>query len=113
MLAADNDTLKRLRGEMVEAMEGLESVGVVDKVTLKEFETRVLHPTPDLSPDDILHLRESFGVSQAVFARLLNVPKNTLQNWEQGRRKPANAAQKLLDIVRRHGVGVLLAEEES
>lgn len=44
-------------------------------------------------------LREKLGQSQSEFAALLHVPISTLQNWEQGRRKPQGPAQALLLMV--------------
>lgn len=37
--------------------------------------------------------RAKIGVSQSAFAELLGVSLRTLQDWEQGRRRPAGAAQ--------------------
>ena len=42
--------------------------------------------------------RESTGMSQAVFARLLNVSPKTIQSWEQGQRVPSQAAQRMLHV---------------
>ena len=42
------------------------------------------------------------GLSQSEFAALLGVSKRTLQQWEQGRRKPSGAARTLLKVVERH-----------
>jgi len=39
------------------------------------------------------------GLSQARFASVLGVSKRTLQEWEQGRRKPTGAARSLLAIA--------------
>ncbi|HEV8543989.1 MAG TPA: hypothetical protein VGR78_16480 [Verrucomicrobiae bacterium] len=50
---------------------------------------------------EIVALRASYGVSQAVFARPLNVPKVTAISWEKGRRKPTGAALRLLDLARK------------
>lgn len=36
--------------------------------------------------------RHKVGLSQAEFAELLGVSRRTLQDWEQGRRKPTGAA---------------------
>ena len=47
------------------------------------------------------HIRESTGLSQAQFARLLGVSVRTLQEWEQGRRAPSGAARTLLLIAGR------------
>jgi putative transcriptional regulator len=46
--------------------------------------------------------RQSVGVSQSEFARLLGVSVRTLQEWEQGRRQPSGAARTLLRIARQH-----------
>ena len=48
-----------------------------------------------------LHAKKS-GLSQTEFAKLLGVSVRTLQEWEQGRRKPSGAAKKLIEIAERH-----------
>jgi len=47
-------------------------------------------------------VRMQSGLSQSLFAKLLGVSVRTLQEWEQGRRKPSGAAQTLLMIAQRH-----------
>jgi putative transcriptional regulator len=47
---------------------------------------------------DIRKLRESVDVSQTQFARMIGVSKDTLQNWEQGRRRPRGPAKALLRV---------------
>ena len=47
-------------------------------------------------------IRAKAGMSQSAFAKLLGVSVRTLQEWEQGRRKPSGAAQTLLTIAQRH-----------
>jgi putative transcriptional regulator len=47
----------------------------------------------------IVATRQKIGVSQARFAELLGVSVRTLQEWEQGRRKPSGAAQSLLILA--------------
>ena len=46
--------------------------------------------------------RASVGLSQQEFAILLGVSARTLQDWEQGRRKPTGAAQTLLRVAIAH-----------
>lgn len=46
--------------------------------------------------------RAKVGVSQRVFAELLGVSLRTLQDWEQGRRRPTGAAQTLLRVASQH-----------
>ena len=50
----------------------------------------------------IVRARLNSGLSQAEFATVLGVSKRTLEQWEQGRRKPSGAAQTLLKIAERH-----------
>lgn len=49
--------------------------------------------------DDVRAARERTHLSQADFAELIGVNLKTLQNWEQGRRKPQGPARALLKIV--------------
>ncbi len=48
---------------------------------------------------DIKAIRERAGLSQAGFAHLMGVSVDTLQNWEQGRRKPRGPALALLKVA--------------
>lgn len=53
-----------------------------------------------LSP--IAEARSRLGMSQSELARLMGVSTRTLQDWEQGRRKPTGAAQTLLRVAIAH-----------
>ena len=53
----------------------------------------------ELRPADIRAIRQRLGQSQLDFARMISVSVATLQNWEQGRRKPVGPAQALLRIA--------------
>lgn len=55
-----------------------------------------------VSVSAILEARTRTGLSQQQFAAVLGVSARTLQEWEQGRRKPSGAAQTLLTIAKRH-----------
>ena len=57
--------------------------------------------------NDVARVRNRLGLSQSKFARLLGISENTLQNWEQGRRKPAGPAKVLLKVAARHPQAVL------
>ena len=50
----------------------------------------------------VVRVRLKSGLSQAQFAAALGVSKRTLEQWEQGRRKPSGAAKQLLKIADRH-----------
>jgi len=51
--------------------------------------------------DWALVARAGTGLSQAQFAKLIGVSVRTLQEWEQGRKKPSGPAEVLLRIVAR------------
>jgi len=51
--------------------------------------------------DWALAARAGTGLSQAQFAKLIGVSLRTLQEWEQGRKRPSGPAATLLRIVAR------------
>jgi putative transcriptional regulator len=64
--------------------------------------TELPPPPKPLTPRQIRAIRQSFNVSQAVFARIINVSLNTVESWEQGARRPREATLKLLTIAHHH-----------
>lgn len=58
-----------------------------------------------LSP--IAEARNRLGMSQSELASLMGVSTRTLQDWEQGRRKPTGAAQTLLRVAILHPEALL------
>lgn len=58
-------------------------------------------------PPDVKTIRSRMGLSQSAFAGLLGISVRTLQDWEQGRRKPRGPAQALLRIANRHPEALL------
>jgi putative transcriptional regulator len=47
-------------------------------------------------------IRARLKLSQAAFAGLMGVSLRTVQDWEQGRRKPSGPAEALLRIADQH-----------
>ena len=56
----------------------------------------------EVEEPEVRTVREKVGVSQIAFAALLGVSPRTLQDWEQGRRKPSGPARSLLRIAGKH-----------
>jgi putative transcriptional regulator len=81
-------------GEVLEHAQG--------KITLKTTSI----PIPELPKvrpaKDIVRIRKRLGVSQAIFARVLGVARDTEISWEQGRRTPSGSALRLLEIADRN-----------
>ena len=55
--------------------------------------------TYQFDPADIKSIRKGLKKSQAEFALMIGVSISTLQNWEQGRRRPEGPARALLKIA--------------
>jgi putative transcriptional regulator len=87
-----------------ETAEGLHAVGVMDKQTMRKFDEACLTPVRPLTAAEIRALREREGVSQAVFARYLNVTTGLVSQWERGEKHPQGASLKLLSLVARNGL---------
>ncbi|MEX0806354.1 MAG: helix-turn-helix domain-containing protein [Candidatus Binatia bacterium] len=51
------------------------------------------------SRSPIVRARLKTGLTQEQFAALLGVSKRTLEQWEQGRRKPSQAAKTLIKVA--------------
>ena len=47
-------------------------------------------------------IRKKLRLSQSAFASLMGVSPRTIQDWEQGRRKPQGPAKSLLRIAEQH-----------
>jgi putative transcriptional regulator len=50
----------------------------------------------------IVRARLKTGLTQEQFAALLGVSRRTLEQWEQGRRKPSQAAKTLIKVAELH-----------
>ena len=91
-----------------ETATGLFNAGVMDQITLREFDRLCMPPVEPLAPDQIKRIRDTSRVSQAVFARLLNTSLSTVQKWEIGQKKPTGTALKLLHLVQKRGLDVVV-----
>jgi len=50
----------------------------------------------------VRQIRQALHASQALFATYLNVSPNAVRSWEQGTRRPRQAALKLLAIAKKN-----------
>ena len=86
---------------------GLYEAGVMDQITMREFDLMCLPKIEKLEPQKIKAIRETAQVSQAVFAALLNTSVSTVQKWEIGQKRPSGTALKLLHIVEKRGLDAI------
>jgi len=69
------------------------------QLTVRDVE---LKPPPPMGAKDVVAVRAHLRVSQAAFARILNVSPRTVQAWETSARRPSDAALKLLAVAKKH-----------
>lgn len=90
-----------------ETAADLADAGLLDKQTMRRFDDLCLTQANPLSADEIRSIREGASVSQAVFARYLNVTTGLVSQWERGLKHPAGASLKLLALVRAKGLDAI------
>lgn len=98
---------KKLLEAAHEMANDLYDAGVIDAVTMREYDASCLPPVRELSPRQIKNIRLREGVSQAVFAIYLNTSPSTVRQWEQGSKHPRGTSLKLLNLVAEKGLDVL------
>ena len=76
-----------------EILEGIKEIKAY-KRGLKDLQT---HTLKEPAPPQMIRAR--LKLSQAAFAGLMGVSLRTVQDWEQGRRKPSGPAVALLRIA--------------
>ncbi|MDR5777283.1 MULTISPECIES: helix-turn-helix domain-containing protein [unclassified Caballeronia] len=85
---AVKESKRNLAGELLQAVREMKEGRAA----------RVTHVEPSAASV----ARDKSGLSQNEFAKLIGVSLRTLQEWEQGRRKPTGAAQTLLRVAALH-----------
>lgn len=98
----------RLMQEAHQMAADLFESGTITFSTMNEFDALCLTETHELSASKIKKIRTSSNVSQAVFAKVLNVSSAAIKQWERGERKPSGPALKLLNLVEAKGIGAIL-----
>jgi len=63
----------------------------------------------EFAPLDVKAIRARLGKSQSEFAAMIGVSVATLQNWEQGRRRPDGPARALLTVAAANPAAVAAA----
>jgi putative transcriptional regulator len=86
----DWERLRNMRDEEVEAA----ALADPDAQPLTEAEL-----AQTFRPADITAMRKRLGLNQSAFARRFQINLRTLQDWEQGRRAPEDAARAYLRVI--------------
>lgn len=91
---------KNLFAELAESMEQMGEISRGERAASRELRAESVR---------VKEVRAATGLSQARFARVINVQVTTLQNWEQGRRVPTGPAKALLRAIEKDPKHVLQA----
>jgi putative transcriptional regulator len=87
--------------------------GLIDKAAHEKITVRLLgqQPLPTAKPiqgEEIRKMRESANLSQAAFARTLNLSAGYISQLERGTKQPKGPALALLNVIRRKGFEAIL-----
>ena len=89
-----------LFGELSEGVTALADARL-GKRTLRTHSV-AYKPAPEVTPKELIHVRESLNLSRALFAVYLRTNVRTLENWEQGRARPNAQAALLINLVKQY-----------
>ena len=98
---------------LLETAAGMRKSGLLDRATYDKITMRHLGPgttpkVPPISATQIRTLRERARMSQAVFARHLNLTVGYVSQLERGAKQPTGATLALLNVIRRKGIETIL-----
>jgi putative transcriptional regulator len=103
----------RLAEALLETAAGMHKSGLLDRAAYDKITLRHLGPpdtlkVPPISATQIRTLRERARMSQAVFARHLNLTVGYVSQLERGAKQPTGATLALLNVIRRKGIETIL-----
>lgn len=90
-----------------EIANDLYEAGVINAVTMREYEAICIPKTHELSAREIKRIRLREKVSQAIFAKYLNTSTSIVSQWEQGSKHPRGASLRLLNLIAENGLGII------
>lgn len=89
--------------DLLASMKEMDEIVRGEKAPSREFH---------VDADSVRAVRMATGLSQAQFARLIEVQIGTLRNWEQGRRRPTGPARALIKVLKARPQEVVKALKE-
>ena len=99
----------RIIEEVYESMRDLHAAGVVGDQEMDEVASiHDSYKAPQYSADMVKDLRQKLNLTQVSLASVLNTSASSVQQWEQGAKKPGGPSCKLLHLLERKGLSALL-----
>ena len=79
-----------------------------DKITMRHLGPKDVPKVAPITAGQIRAMRERENMSQAVFARYLNLTVGYISQLERGAKRPTGAALALLNVIKRKGIEGIL-----
>jgi len=103
----------RLMQEMLATAKDMHDIGIMDdasyrKITMRDINRAEAATLAPLTGEEIRALREQANMSQAVFAKYLNLTVGYVSQLERGAKHPSGPALALLNVIRRKGMEAIL-----
>jgi putative transcriptional regulator len=103
----------RLTKALLETADDMKRLGILNRAIHEKITLRHLRELPPgaaspISGDEIRKMREEANLSQAAFARFLNLTVGYVSQLERGTKQPKGPALALLNVVRRKGIEAIL-----
>jgi putative transcriptional regulator len=95
------------------ADELVAAMGEALAIARGEAQPAAIHQVEVVPDVDVRALRTKLGLSREQFARRFRFPARTVQEWEQGRRRPDQSARAYLTVIARNPKAVEDALSES
>jgi putative transcriptional regulator len=87
---------------------GLMDKATHEKITVRLLGEQVLPTAKPISGKQVRKLRRRANLSQAAFARFLNLSVGYVSQLERGAKQPKGPALALLNVIRRKGLEAIL-----
>lgn len=103
----------RVTEALLETAQGMHRIGILDdeeyrKITVRHLGVEAPPTAKPISAKEIRSLRERANMSQAAFARSLNLSVGYISQLERGAKQPKGPALALLNVIRRKGFEAIL-----
>jgi putative transcriptional regulator len=103
----------RIVEAILETAGDLHRLGIMDdseyrKITVRHLGPQALQTVRPISSKEIRKIREKANLSQAAFARSLNLSVGYISQLERGTKQPKGPALALLNVIKRKGFEAIL-----
>jgi putative transcriptional regulator len=105
-LSKVSEAILEMAGDQLRS--GLMDQAEHEKITIRLLGPQMLPTARPITAEEIRRLRERANMSQAAFARSLNLSVGYISQLERGAKQPKGPALALLNVIRRKGIEVIL-----